>query len=506
MANETKIRRNSKRLKEEPSNYRDKPKPNAADLEEAVLGAMMLEKNAYTSVLEILKPDAFFKLENKIIYEVCKDLFERGDPIDILTVTNELRKRGELDNVGGAYYITQLTNRVSSAANVEYHARVISEKHIQRELMRISDEIGNEAVEEGADALGLLDTAQQKIFEVSEGTISRDVEKIDDVLKKALKNLESIKGHENTLTGIPSGFLELDRETSGWQKSDLIIIAARPGMGKTAFALTVARNAAVEFGKSIAVFSLEMSSEQLVGRLISGETEIISQKMRNGDLTDQEWERLNTKITKLADAKMFIDDTPGISVFELKAKCRRLKAQQGIDMIIIDYLQLMRGEESKGQGNREQEIGYISRSLKGLAKELQVPVIALAQLSRAVEVRGGTKKPMLSDLRESGSIEQDADMVMFLYRPEYYQLTEFEDGMPTQGLAEIMLAKHRHGAVRDFRVRFQGEFAKFADIDGVGMPDQLGSGDFSFSEDQGIQTITLQSRMNDGDGDDDVPF
>jgi replicative DNA helicase len=499
----TTTRRNTKRLNEELVDESGKPKPNAADLEEAVLGAMMLEKNAYTSVLEILKPEAFFKLENRIIYNVCKDLFEQGDPIDILTVTNELRKRGELDSVGGAYYITQLTNRVSSAANVEFHARVIAEKHIQRELIRIGDEIRTEANEESADALGLLDTAQQKIFEVSEGTISRDVEKIDDVLKKALKNLESIKEHENTLTGIPSGFVELDRETSGWQKSDLIIIAARPGMGKTAFALTVARNASVEFGKSIAVFSLEMSSEQLVGRLISGETEIISQKMRNGDLTDQEWERLNTKITKLADAKMFIDDTPGISVFELKAKCRRLKAQQDIDMIIIDYLQLMRGEESKGQGNREQEIGYISRSLKGLAKELQIPVIALAQLSRAVEVRGGTKKPMLSDLRESGSIEQDADMVMFLYRPEYYQLTEFEDGMPTQGLAEIMLAKHRHGAVRDFRVRFQGEFAKFADIDGIGMPNQ--GGDFSFSEDQGIQTITLQSRMNDGD-DNDVPF
>jgi replicative DNA helicase len=505
MAKETTTRRNTKRLNEDVNTRGLKPKPNAEDLEEAVLGAMMLEKNAYTSVLEILKPEAFYKLENRMIYEVCKDLFEQGDPIDILTVTNELRKRGELEGVGGAYYITSLTNRVSSAANVEFHARIISEKHIQRELIRISDEIGTEASEEGADALGLLDTAQQKIFEVSEGTISKDVEKIEDVLKKAIKNLEAIKGHENTLTGVPSGFVELDRETSGWQKSDLVIIAARPGMGKTAFALTVARNAAVDFAKSIAVFSLEMSSEQLVGRLISGETEIISQKMRNGDLSDQEWERLNTKITKLADAKMFIDDTPGISVFELKAKCRRLKAQQGIDMIIIDYLQLMRGEESKGgQGNREQEIGYISRSLKGLAKELQVPVIALAQLSRAVEVRGGTKKPMLSDLRESGSIEQDADMVMFLYRPEYYQLTEFEDGMPTQGLAEIMLAKHRHGAVRDFRVRFQGEFAKFSDIDGIGVPNQ--GGDFSFSEDQGVQSIIMQSKMNTMDDDSDVPF
>lgn len=503
MAKQTTTRRNTKRLGTEDQLQGGRIPPQAPDLEEAVLGAMMLEKNAYTSVLEILKPEAFYEQKHEIIFRACRELFERGDPIDILTVTAELRKTGELESVGGAYYITQLTNRIASAANVEYHARIISEKHIQRELIRISREINDEAFEDGADALGLLDTAQQKIFEVSEGTISRDVEKIDDLLKKTIKNLEAIKDHENTLTGVPSGFVELDRETSGWQKSDLVIIAARPGMGKTAFALTVARNAAVEFAKSIAVFSLEMSGEQLVSRLISGETEIISQKMRNGDLTPQEWERLNTKISRLADAKIFIDDTPGISVFELKAKCRRLKAQQGIDMIIIDYLQLMRGEDSKGQGNREQEIGYISRSLKGLAKELHVPVIALAQLSRAVETRGGTKKPMLSDLRESGSIEQDADMVMFLYRPEYYQITEFEDGMPTQGLAEIMLAKHRHGAVRDFRVRFQGEFAKFTDIDGMGGMPQ-GGGNFSFTEDQGVQTITLQSRMNDND--DDVPF
>lgn len=323
MAKQTTTRRNTKRIGTEDQLQGGRIPPQAPDLEEAVLGAMMLEKNAYTSVLEILKPEAFYEQKHEIIFRACRELFERGDPIDILTVTAELRKTGELESVGGAYYITQLTNRIASAANVEYHARIISEKHIQRELIRISREINDEAFEDGADALGLLDTAQQKIFEVSEGTISRDVEKIDDLLKKTIKNLEAIKDHENTLTGVPSGFVELDRETSGWQKSDLVIIAARPGMGKTAFALTVARNAAVEFAKSIAVFSLEMSGEQLVSRLISGETEIISQKMRNGDLTPQEWERLNTKISRLADAKIFIDDTPGISVFELKAKCRR---------------------------------------------------------------------------------------------------------------------------------------------------------------------------------------
>lgn len=496
-------RKTNKRLGADDYTPAGKIPPQATDLEEAVLGAMMLEKNAYTSVLEILKPEAFYRPEHQTIFSVCKKLFEVGEPIDILTVTAALRKSGELESVGGGYYITQLTNRVSSSANVEYHARIIAEKHIARELIRISGEISTEAFEDGADALSLLDTAQQKIFEVSEGTISKDVEKIEDLLKKTIKNLENIKDHENTLTGIPSGFIEMDRETSGWQKSDLIIVAARPGMGKTAFALTVARNAAVEFKKAIAIFSLEMSGEQLVSRLISAETEIISQKMRNGDLTPQEWERLNNKITPLAEAKIFIDDTPAISVFELKAKCRRLKAQQNIEMIIIDYLQLMRGEDNKGQGNREQEIGYISRSLKGLAKELQVPVIALAQLSRAVETRGGNKKPMLSDLRESGSIEQDADLVMFLYRPEYYQITEFEDGVPTQGLAEIMLAKHRHGSVGEFRVRFQGEFAKFANIDAMNFGG--GGNNFSFTEEPGIQSYTMPSKMNNM-GDDDVPF
>lgn len=497
-------RKTNKRLGADDYTPAGKIPPQATDLEEAVLGAMMLEKNAYTSVLEILKAEAFYRPEHQTIFTACKKLFEEGEPIDILTVTSALRKSGELESVGGGYYITQLTNRVSSSANVEYHARIIAEKHIARELIRISGEISTEAFEDGADALSLLDTAQQKIFEVSEGTISKDVEKIEDLLKKTIKNLENIKDHENTLTGIPSGFVEMDRETSGWQKSDLIIVAARPGMGKTAFALSVARNAAVDFKKAIAIFSLEMSGEQLVSRLISAETEIISQKMRNGNLSSEEWERLNNKITPLSAAKIFIDDTPAISVFELKAKCRRLKAQQNIEMIIIDYLQLMRGEENKGQGNREQEIGYISRSLKGLAKELQVPVIALAQLSRAVETRGGNKKPMLSDLRESGSIEQDADLVMFLYRPEYYQITEFEDGVPTQGLAEIMLAKHRHGSVGEFRVRFQGEFAKFADINAMDIGG--GSPNFSFTEDPlAQQSYTMPSKMNSMT-DDDVPF
>lgn len=497
MASPAKTKRVKKNITPAKANL-DLTLPHAIDLEEAVLGAMMLEKYAYTTVIEILKAKAFFLPEHKMIFQVCSDLFERGDSIDILTVTNELRKRGELEAIGGSYYITQLTNRVASAANVEYHSRIVQEKYMQRELYRVGDEIKTEALNLGADAIGLLDAAQQKVFEISEGAISRDVESIETVMKKAFKTLERIKDTEHSLTGVPSGFIGLDRETSGWQKSDLVIVAARPGMGKTAFALTVARNAAVDFGKSVAVFSLEMSSEQLVNRLISGETEIKSQKMRSGDLNSLEWERMNTKTSKLISSKMFIDDTPAISVFELKAKCRRLKAQEGIDMVVIDYLQLMRSEDTKSS-NREQEIGYISRSLKGLAKELQIPVIALAQLSRAVEVRGGTKRPMLSDLRESGSIEQDADMVLFLYRPEYYQINEFEDGMPTQGLAEVMLAKHRHGAIRDIRVRFEGQYARFKDLDIV--PNNL-----SIQQGNNIPTITLPSNTPVPDDDDDTPF
>ncbi|MCP4552887.1 MAG: replicative DNA helicase, partial [Bacteroidetes bacterium] len=422
--------------------------PQAVDLEEAVLGAIMLEKDALTQVIDILKPNLFYKEAHQIIFSSIVRLFGKSEPVDILTVTNELKNSGELEIIGGPFYITQLTNRIASAANVEFHSRIISQKFIQRELIRISSEIIKDAFEDTTDVFDLLNRAEQNLFAVSEGNLRRNYDDMQSLLTDAIKEIEAAKDQEGHLRGIPSGFTELDRVTNGWQQSDLVILASRPGMGKTAFVLSMARNAAIEFNKSIAFFSLEMSSIQLVTRLISSETQLSADKLKKGDLAGHEWEQLHTKINSLTDAKLLIDDTPALTVFELRAKCRRLKAQHNIDMVIIDYLQLMSGS-GDAKGNREQEISTISRSLKAMAKELDMPIIALSQLSRAVETRGGSKKPILSDLRESGAIEQDADMVLFIYRPEYYKIDVDEDGNSTAGIAEIIIAKHRNGALKD---------------------------------------------------------
>ncbi len=440
--------------------------PQALDLEEAVLGALMLEKDALSAVIDILKPDVFYKDSHQKIFEAIQVLFQKSSPIDILTVTAQLRQQGDLEMIGGAYYITELTNRVASAANIEYHARIISQKFIQRELIRISTEIISNAYEDTTDIFDLLDHAEKNLFDIAQNNLRRDSRKMDDIIRESLENLEKIKDKVDGLTGVPSGFTALDRITSGWQPSDLVIIAARPAMGKTAFVLSCARNAAVQFNKPVVFFSLEMSSVQLVNRLISGETEIEQEKIRKGHLAEWEWQQLHSKIGKLTEAPLFIDDTPALNIFEFRAKCRRLKAQYDIQMIIIDYLQLMHGKSDGKGGNREQEIGSISRALKSVAKELNVPVIALSQLSRAVENRpGGSKKPMLSDLRESGSIEQDADMVLFLYRPEYYGLTEDEQGRSTVGIGEVIVAKHRNGETGTVPLRFVGKFVKFVDLE-----------------------------------------
>jgi replicative DNA helicase len=367
-------------------------------------------------------------------------------PVDLLTVTEEVKKEGALETIGGAYYLVELTNRVASAANIEFHARIIAQKHIQRELIRISTTVIKDAYEDTTDVFDLLDKAEQGLFEITEQNLSRGSESMSSLVTKAVKQLEEMAGNESGLTGVPSGFTALDRITSGWQPSDLIIVAARPGMGKTSYTLAVARNAAMDFGKGVAFFSLEMSNVQLVQRLISMEAEIPGSKLRSGQLEDYEWQQLNSAIEKLSEAPIFIDDTPGINVFELRAKCRRLKMQHDIQMVVIDYLQLMTGGSDQ-KGNREQEISMISRSLKGLAKELNIPVIALSQLSRAVETRGGAKRPQLSDLRESGAIEQDADIVSFIYRPEYYQIMEDEEGNSLKDVSEIIIAKHRNGSL-----------------------------------------------------------
>jgi replicative DNA helicase len=441
--------------------------PQAIDLEEAVLGALMLEKDALSSVIDILKPEVFYVDKHQKIFHAIHQLFEKSSPVDILTVTAHLRQLGELEMIGGAYYITELTNRVASAANIEFHARIIIQKFIQRELIRISTEVIQSAYEDTTDVLDLLDKAEKNLFEIAQNNLRRDSRKMDDLMHETLKEIEALKDKKDGLTGVPSGFTDLDRMTSGWQKSDLVIIAARPAMGKTAFVLTCARNAAVEFDKPVVVFSLEMSSVQLVNRLISGETEIEQEKIRKGTLEEWEWQQIHSKIGRLEAAPLILDDTPALNIFEFRAKCRRLKSQHDIQLIIIDYLQLMHGKaDNKGGGNREQEIGSISRALKSVAKELNVPVIALSQLSRAVETRpGGSKRPMLSDLRESGSIEQDADMVLFLYRPEYYGLEVDEDNNPTQGVGEVIIAKHRNGETGRVRLKFVGKYVKFTDLD-----------------------------------------
>ena len=480
--------------------------PQAVDLEEAVLGALMLEKDALTNVIDILRPESFYKEAHKEIYQAIYDLFQASEPIDILTVTSQLRKTGKIEIVGGPYYITQLTNRVSSAANIEYHARIVVEQSIKRELIRISSEIQKDAFEDTTDVFQLLDKMEQSLFEVSESNVRKEYDSMKNIMATALEEIQIRREHKDGLTGVPSGFTALDRVTSGWQKSDLVIIAARPAMGKTAFVVSALRNAAVDHGQAAAIFSLEMSSVQLVNRLISGEAELEGEKIKKGMLAEHEWAQLVHKTANLTKAPIFIDDTPALSILELRAKCRRLKQQHDIKLIVIDYLQLMSGDSSKsggGGGNREQEIASISRSLN-LAKELSVPVIALSQLSRAVETRGGDKRPQLSDLRESGSIEQDADMVMFLYRPEYYGITQDENGMPTQGIGEIIIAKHRNGSLENVQLKFIGKYTKFTDLDS-----NLGGGTYgsSFPVDGtssfeagagGGGSVTIQSKANGG--------
>jgi len=444
--------------------------PQARDLEEAVLGAMMLEKNAVTQVLDILNPDSFYIPAHGEIFRAMNQLFMATKPIDMLTVTEQLRSNGKLEEVGGAFYITQLTDKIATGAHSEYYARIIVQKYIQRELIRISSEVIRDAYEEITDVFELLDNTEKQLYEIASKNLKRDFTDMSTLIFRSMEYIEKLKDNELgiNLGAVPSGFTALDRLTSGWQKSDLIICAARPGMGKTAFVLSLARNAAVMHKRPVAIFSLEMSALQLVNRLLSGEAELSSEKLRKGDLEPYEWQQLQTKTAQLAEAPIFIDDSAQINIFELRAKCRRLKQQHNIEMVIIDYLQLMHGNIDANKGmNREQEIGNISRNLKALAKELEIPVIAIAQLSRAPEIRGGTKRPMLSDLRESGSIEQDADMVLFLYRPEYYKIDIDANGNSLKGIAEIIIGKHRNGATGSVFTKFVDKYSKFQELDPI---------------------------------------
>ena len=458
--------------------------PQATDIEEVVLGAIMLEKDAVVAVLDILKPESFYKEAHQKIYQAIVDLSTQEKPIDIITVTEELRKKGQIDEIGGPFYIAQLTSRVASAAHIEYHARIIAQKYIQRELIRVSTDIQTRAYDDSIDVNDLLDFSEGSLFEIASGNIKKESAKINTLIKEAIRRIEEAGKREDNLSGVPSGFTRLDRMTSGWQQSDLVIIAARPSMGKTAFVLSMTRNMSVEHKRPEAIFSLEMSSIQLVNRLIVSETELPSERIRNGKLEDFEWQQLDYKIKDLTEAPIFIDDTPAISIFELRAKCRRLKMQHDIQAVIIDYLQLMTGP-SDTKGSREQEVSNISRALKAIAKELDIPVIALSQLNRSVEMRSGSKRPQLSDLRESGAIEQDADVVLFIHRPEKYGLLEDEEGNSTIGMAEIIVAKHRNGAVGDVKLRFIDKFARFADLDYI-----------EPFEDENITSMTFGSKMN----------
>ncbi|MBE9462898.1 replicative DNA helicase [Dyadobacter subterraneus] len=476
-------------------NYGKLP-PQATDLEEAVLGALMIEKDALTAVVDILRPESFYKDSHQRIYKAILTLFADSEPIDMLTVISKLRSTGEVEIIGGASYIIGLTSKVNSAANIEYHARIITQASIRRELITISSEIQKEAFEDTTDVFKLLDKTEQALFQISESNIKKNYSDMGSLMRQALEELDQKKNNKDGLTGVPSGFSALDRITSGWQKTELVILAARPGMGKTAFVVSSLRNAAVDFNMAVAIFSLEMSSVQLVNRLISAEAEIDSEKIRKGSLAPHEWEQLHHRIHRLTNAPIYIDDTPALSILELRAKCRRLKAQHDIQMVVIDYLQLMTGDTGgKGAGNREQEIAMISRSLKNLAKELDVPVIALSQLSRAVETRGGEKRPQLSDLRESGSIEQDADMVIFLYRPEYYGITEDETGNSVAGVGEVIIAKNRAGSLETVQLRFIGKYTKFADLDAQFAPAPF-SVDRPITNSNPISSFESQGRNN----------
>lgn len=439
--------------------------PQSVELEQAVLGALMLERDAIIDVQEYVKAETFYLEEHRTIFKAIQALSVEMKAIDLYTVTERLKSQRELQKVGGAAYLAELTQKVASAAHIEFHAKIIAQKYVQRELIRSATEIERRSYDDEVDVTELIGFAEQEIFRVSEGNVKRSVQAASDILRKALQQIEEASKTAGEYNGVRSGFTDIDAVTLGWQPSDLIIIAARPSMGKTAFVLTMARNMCVELKTPVAFFSLEMSSVQLMNRLIVAETQLSSKDLRTGNLTPAQWTHLEKQTVELGRSPLFIDDTPALSVYEFRSKARRLKTQHDIQLIIIDYLQLMTASTPETRGNREQEVSLISRTLKAIAKELNVPIIALSQLSRNVENRGGSKRPQLSDLRESGAIEQDADVVAFIHRPEYYGLTTDENNMPTAGMAEIIIAKHRNGEVTDVPLRFIKEQAKFADAD-----------------------------------------
>lgn len=473
--------------------------PQAKELEEAVLGAIMLEKDKLSDVLEVLpSAECFYVDAHQRVFSAIRRLPEKGQVVDLLTVTEELRKSDELELVGGAYFLTKLTMSVVTSAHVIAHARIVMEKYIQRELIRISGEMMGSAYEDKSDVFDLLDKAETDLFDISNNFLKKNYSSMQDIIVETIDLISQAREEKDDVTGVPSGFPSLDAITGGWQKSDLIILAARPAVGKTAFALNLAMNAAMDKHKpkGVAIFSLEMGNTQIVKRMLSAVTEVRLENISRGRLEDYEFAQITQRMEPLAKAPIFIDDQAGLNIFELRAKCRRLKSKHDIGMVIIDYLQLMQGSDKAG--NREQEISKISRELKMLAKELDIPVMALSQLSRAVETRGGDKGkiPQLSDLRESGAIEQDADMVMFIYRPEYYGINNDEQGQPVDGETHINIAKHRNGRLDNVKLKALLEYQKFIELP---QDDWNGGGGGGFGSGGGFDDPSAGIRKDHGD-------
>lgn len=477
--------------------------PQALDIEEAFLGALMLEKEAYLKVAEFIFPEVFYRQQHQMIYNAITNLSNRLEPIDLLSVTQELKRLGQLEIIGGSYYLTQLTYKVASAANIEYYGRVLLQKYLQRETIKICTDAIRNAFEDSTDIFDLIDYTTKSIFELVEKVTKSKEKSIQVLMQETIKEITDAS--DKKLTGVPSGFKEIDLVTNGWQKSHFIILAARPGMGKSALMLNFAKSAAFDYKKGVAIFSLEMTSSDLVKRLLSAHTQIPLYKIKDGTLEQYELVQLMDGIEKLSDAPLYIDDTPGLSLTELLAKARRLKHQYNIELIIVDYLQLLSNrDKSNFNSNREQEISGISRGLKSIAKELNIPVIALSQVNRAVEREKENKMPRLSDLRESGSLEQDSDMVMFIYRPEYY--TKDDTPPELKNMAFINIAKNRHGKTCEIKLRAFLEYSKFADFDeDISYFDTFSSitPNMNFSN-EGIENRIIPSKINQRNEDNDI--
>jgi len=492
--NTTKLNRKSAMTYDQAFALNGKIPPQSLDLEESVLGALLIDQNALTNVIGIVRPNHFYSPEHRAIYEAITKLFDDNKPIDILTVVEQMKREGTLESAGGAYKISSLTNRVTSAAHIEYHARVLIEKFIQRELIRLSTETITEAYDETTDVLGLLDKTETNLLNINDGMLGTQETDMSSLWQQTIQEIKDLKESDRNTLGISSGFVEVDKLLGGFQPGTLIVLGARPSMGKTSFAMNIARNVAVDFKKPVAFFSLEMTRHELVKRLISAESEISSSKFKRGDqLEFHEIEQLRIKSEHLQDAPIWIDDTFSLTIFELRAKCRRMQQQHKIEMVFLDYLQLMKGGDFKSNGNREQEISTISRQLKGLSKELGIPILALSQLNRKSEDRrGDTKEPVLSDLRESGAIEQDADIVLFINRPEVHGFTDPDALGETIGMADIIIAKHRAGATGKARLRFRPEITKFENRNLFGQTSSVTSGNSYFSNKPNV----FSSKMN----------